>query len=123
VKSAPSGVEKRYTMCLPYVSEIGAAMTGPSPSASTYVVRGRSATVVLMPNCFWRAGTAGETTEEPKELFVMLDIVFLRKRDNSRCKRYYCGRYDVHNLFSQRPVVRVFRIIGSIPIERSRGTF
>jgi hypothetical protein len=56
VKSAPSGVETRYTMCRPQVSEIGAAMTGPSPSASTYVVRGRMETVELMPYCFSRLG-------------------------------------------------------------------
>ena len=67
VKSTPRGVEMRYTMCRPQVSEIGAAMTGPSPSASTYAVRGKMETVELMPHCFSRAGNAGEMTEEPKE--------------------------------------------------------
>jgi len=48
---------------------MGAAMTGPSPSASTYVVRGRMETVKLIPHCFSRAGNAGEITEDPNELF------------------------------------------------------
>jgi hypothetical protein len=48
-------------------------MAGPSPSASTYVVRGRMETVELMPHCFSRAGNAGEMTEEPKVLFELLE--------------------------------------------------
>jgi hypothetical protein len=48
-------------------------MTGPSPNARTYVVRGRIETVELIPHCFSRAGNAGEMTEEPKELFELLD--------------------------------------------------
>jgi hypothetical protein len=35
VKSIPIGMENVYTMCLPYCSERGAAITGPNPRAST----------------------------------------------------------------------------------------
>jgi hypothetical protein len=92
-------------------------MTGPSPSASTYVVRGKMETVELMPHCFSRAGNAGEMTEEPKELFELLEYVCILRQEDLRCKRYYCGCYYVHNLFPYWPVMRIFRIIWSVPIE------
>lgn len=35
VNSAPMGIESVYTICLPYVSERGAAIIGPNPKAKT----------------------------------------------------------------------------------------
>lgn len=60
VKIAPRGADTRYTTRRPYVSDIGAARSGPNPRAKTYSVRGSRATVEETPNCAIIAGTAGE---------------------------------------------------------------
>lgn len=56
VKTAARGVVTAYTMYLPYVSESGAAIRGPNPSARTYKDWGKSATVELVSNFSWTMG-------------------------------------------------------------------
>jgi hypothetical protein len=68
VNSAPMGIENVYMMCLPYVSERGAAIMGPNPKANTYRVSGRRATVELTPKSFSMVGNAGVYIDDPSVL-------------------------------------------------------
>ena len=68
VKSALIGTEVRYVPSRPMVSLIGALSMGPKDKPSTYVVRGKIATISETLKSSITSGTPGAYTELPKAL-------------------------------------------------------